>query len=60
MENSYWTKAEMLENWEVTEHYMDEDICRELDWMVPCTKEEYLDEYLKLHEDKYGETLKIN
>ena len=28
--------------------------------LAPCTEQEFLDEYVKRHEAKYGETFEIN
>lgn len=39
---------------------MDDDIREELHGdIAPCTEQEFLDQYCKLHEKKYGEPFEI-
>ena len=40
---------------------MDDEIREEVHAdLAPCTEQEFVDEYLKRHEAKYGETFEIN
>ena len=40
---------------------MDDEIREEVHAdLAPCTEQEFMDEYVKRHEAKYGETFEIN
>lgn len=55
------TYTDMLNNWKVTVHYMDDVICEKLhNDIAPCTNAEFLDAYMVAHEEKFGEAFEIN
>ena len=48
-------------DFEVAVNLMDDDIREEVHAdLAPCTDQEFMDEYVKRHEAKYGETFVIN
>lgn len=58
-------KKVMLNNeavdFEVAVSLMDDEIREEVHAdLAPCTDQEFVDEYVKRHEAKYGETFVIN
>ena len=52
--------GEMVD-FEVAVSLMDDEIREEVHAdLAPCTEQEFMDAYVKLHEAKYGETFEIN
>ena len=52
--------GEMVD-FDVAVNMMDEETCEEIhEDIAPCTDQEFIDEYVKRHEKKYGETFVIN
>ena len=52
--------GEMVD-FDVAVNIMDDDIREEVHAdLAPCTDQEFIDEYVKRHEAKYGETFVIN
>jgi hypothetical protein len=48
-------------NFDVAVNLMDDEIREAVHAdLAPCTDQEFMDEYVKRHEDKYGETFEIN
>lgn len=54
------TFEEMLENWEITAEYMDDEIRETLHNVGYDTNAEFLEAYLIAHEAKYGEEFVVN
>lgn len=57
------TAQEIIENnlFEVAVYYMDEEIREKIWWeKAPCSELEFMEEYMKEHEKKYGKEFILN